>query len=361
MLKKNKWKFVISCVLILLPVLFGLIMWNKLPDSMTTHWGPDGNADGFGGKVFAVFGIPAIMLVLHFVCLLTTYLDKRQARQNPKALGILFWIMPFASLFANGIVYGAAFGKSFEMILLVPILLGVMFLLIGNYMPKVIQNRTLGIKIFWTLNNEENWNKTHRFAGKVWVIGGLVLLASVLLPTRVMVWVIVCDIVAMILLPVVCSYLIYRRHRAEGIDYTPAPKGKAEKTATAVSAILVPILLIGVAVLMFTGDVKVTCEDTAFAIDATYWTNIEVAYAEVETLEYREDLDVGLRTSGFASARLSLGIFENGEFGSYTLYAYAGAEEYIVLTSGGKTLVIGLRETEATRALYDTLVTKIKE
>ena len=171
MLKKNKIKVIISSIIILLPALFGIIMWNDLPDIITTHWGADGNADGLSGKVFAVFGTPIILLIFHFVCLLFTSLDKKQKDQNQKALGMVFWILPIISLFANGIMYRAAFGKEFDLAFFMPAMLGVMFIFIGNYLPKVKQNRTLGIKISWALNNEENWNKTHRFGGKVWVVG----------------------------------------------------------------------------------------------------------------------------------------------------------------------------------------------
>ncbi len=72
MLKKNKSRIIISSIIILLPMIFGLIMWDKLPDTMTTHWGADGNADGFSGKVFAVFGLPATYFDIAF-CLLVVY------------------------------------------------------------------------------------------------------------------------------------------------------------------------------------------------------------------------------------------------------------------------------------------------
>ena len=134
MLKKNKSRIIISSIIILLPMIFGLIMWDKLPDTMTTHWGADGNADGFSGKVFAVFGLPAITLILHFVCLLFTLFDKKQKEQNPKALGMIFWILPVVSLFTNGIMYRTAFGKEFDLAVFVPALLGVMFIFIGNYL-----------------------------------------------------------------------------------------------------------------------------------------------------------------------------------------------------------------------------------
>lgn len=244
------------------------------------------------------------------------------------ALGMIFWILPVVSLFTNGIMYRTAFGKEFDLAVFVPALLGVMFIFIGNYLPKVKQNRTLGIKISWTLNNEENWNKTHRFGGKVWVVGGLIMLFSVFLPLTAMVWIMVCVIAVMVIVPIVYSYYIYKQHQKEGIVYTTPPRSKAEKIAVKISAIIVPIILIGVAVLMFTGNIEVHCEDTSFTINATYWSDLEIDYSEVDTIEYRKDLDVGVRTNGFGSARLLMGIFQNDEFGSYTLYAYTGAKEF---------------------------------
>ncbi len=361
MLKKNKLKVVISSIVILLPILFGIIMWNDLPDIITTHWGADGNADGFSGKVFAVFGLPFIHLILHFVCLLFTSLDKKQKEQNQKALGMIFWILPVISLFTNGIMYRAAFGKEFDLTFFMPALLGVMFIFIGNYLPKVKQNRTLGIKISWALNNEENWNKTHRFGGKVWVVGGLILLLSIFLPLTAMVWVMVCVIAAMVIIPMVYSYSIYKQHQKEGIIYDAAPRSGTEKIAVRITAIIVPIIFVGVAILMFTGSIEVKCEDTALTINATYWTDLEIDYSEIDTIEYRKDLDVGVRTSGFGSPRLSMGIFRNDEFGSYTLYSYTGAKEHIVLTSGEKTLVIGMSDTKETQAIYEAMIEKVGE
>ena len=361
MLKKNKLKVVISSIVILLPILFGIIMWNDLPDIITTHWGADGNADGFSGKVFAVFGLPFIHLILHFVCLLFTSLDKKQKEQNQKALGMIFWILPVISLFTNGIMYRAAFGKEFDLTFFMPALLGVMFIFIGNYLPKVKQNRTLGIKISWALKNEENWNKTHRFGGKVWVVGGLILLLSIFLPLTAMVWVMVCVIAAMVIIPMVYSYSIYKQHQKEGIIYDAAPRSGTEKIAVRITAIIVPIIFVGVAILMFTGSIEVKCEDTALTINATYWTDLEIDYSEIDTIEYCKDLDVGVRTSGFGSPRLSMGIFRNNEFGSYTLYSYTGAKEHIVLTSGEKTLVIGMSDTKETQAIYEAMIEKVGE
>lgn len=361
MLKKNISKMIISSVILLLPILYGVIMWDSLPDVITTHWGVDGNADGFGSKAFAVFGLPVILLAFHAVCLLFTSLDKKQKEQNQKALGMIFWIIPAISLFTNAIMYRAAFGKEINFAFLMPALMGAMFLFVGNYLPKVKQNSTLGIKMSWTLNNEENWNKTHRFAGKVWVVGGIAILLCMFLPLAVMVWAVLSITIVMVILPVAYSYGVFRQHQKQGIVYAAAPKSKAEKIASRIAAVVVPLILVGITLVMFTGNVQVQCGDTSFQIHATYWTDMQVDYSRVDTVEYRKDLEVGVRASGFASARLSLGAFQNEEFGVYTLYAYTGAKAFVVLTSGEKTLVIGLRDTEAAQTIYQTVLSKIAE
>ncbi len=361
MLKENKFKVIVSSVVILLPIIFGLVMWNELPDTMTTHWGADGNADGFSAKPLAVFGLPVMLLVVHLICLLFTAKDKSQKGQNKKALNIIFWIVPLLSLFSNGMVYAIAFGKPFDFIMLMPALLGIMFVFIGNYLPKVKRNRTLGIKVSWALNNEENWNKTHRLGGKVWVISGLMMLFSIFLPEAAMAPVMVCAIIAAIIIPIVYSYCLYKKHQKEGIAYVDAPSSKAEKMAIRITAAIVPIILIGVAISMFTGDIEVHCEDTSLRIEADYWADIEIDYSEIDSLVYRDDFDTGARTNGFGSPRLSMGTFQNDEFSSYTLYAYTGAEEYIVLEVGEKNLVIGMKDTDKARELYQSILAKMDQ
>jgi len=356
MLKGNKTKIIISSVITILPLLFGLIIWNDLPDTMTTHWGFNGEADGFSSKGFAVFFLPIFLLFTHLFCLVVTSLDKKQANQNKKALEFVFWIIPIVSLLTNGMMYAVALGKDVSFEIITPVMLGVCFILVGNYMPKTKQNHTLGIKISWTLKNEENWNKTHRISGKVWTIGGIIILLSALLPIKAMMLVMICTTLAIVIIPFIYSYRLYKAHQEEGLSYDNQPKSKAEKMGLKITAISTPLIIILVVVSLFTGNIEVDCKENSFEITASYWTDIEVPYSEIDSIEYREGLDVGIRTHGFGSPKLSMGTFKNDEFGKYTLYAYTKAEEFIVLTSDGKTLVIGMRDGDETQALYDELL-----
>jgi uncharacterized membrane protein len=173
MIKKNLGKLILGSVLILLPVLIGLLLWNQLPEQMVTHWGVDSVPDGWSGKGMVVFGIPAIMLVLHWACMLVTAADPKSKEQSKKPMNMIFWIVPVISLVCCGMIYAQAMEVKLDIDTIALVLMGVTFLYIGNYMPKCKQNFTLGIKLPWTLNSEANWNATHRLAGKVWMAAGV--------------------------------------------------------------------------------------------------------------------------------------------------------------------------------------------
>ena len=143
--------------------------------------------------------------------------------------------------------------------------------------------------------------------------------------------------------------------------YAKTPQTRAKKTAVKGTAVLLPIILLVVAILMFTGNVEVKCEEETFAINATYWTDLEIAYSEIDTVTYRTDWDAGVRTNGFGSPKLAMGIFQNDECGSYTLYSYTGAKAYVLLTSGERTLAIGMSDVNETQEIYRVLTEKVKK
>ena len=92
MIKQNKAKILLSSAVILLPAVYGIIMWNHLPDTMATHWGADGITDGTAGKALAVFGLPLLYLLVHLFCLWLTLRDQEKRQQSRKALRRIFSI-----------------------------------------------------------------------------------------------------------------------------------------------------------------------------------------------------------------------------------------------------------------------------
>ncbi len=360
MIKNHKWKAILSSVVILLPMLFGLMMWDRLPATMVSHWGGDGVADGTAPKVFMVFGMPLILLALQWLILLAETVLQRNHPQNHKIVAIVYGILPAISLVVHIFIYSVALEKDWNLITLIPLLIGALFFFLGNYLPKTTRNRTTGIKLHWTMGNDENWQKTHRLGGKLWFWGGLLIMASALLPLKIAVGVMFVMIVVSVIVPTVYSYSIYKKHKAEGIEYEPVFNKKSDKVAIWITAVAVPLILIGTTVLMVTGNIEVAFGNTGFQINASYSDDLTISYDEVDSVEYRESIDVGFREMGFASARLSTGTFKNKEFGRYTLYAYAQGQGAVVLRKGANVLVIVGKTAEETKTIYDAIASKVQ-
>ena len=212
MLKQNKGKMILTSILILLPILLGLLLWDRLPEAIPTHWNMNGEADGWSSKPLAVFGLPAFLLAIHWLCLLVTASDRKNEKQDAKVAGMIIWICPAISLLTCVAVYATALGMEPNMTNLPFLLMGAIFVIIGNYLPKCRYNYTIGIKLPWTFASEENWNATHRFGGKVWVIGGMMLMLGIFLPVSWKVWVMLGSIVVLAILPAIYSWNYQRKH-----------------------------------------------------------------------------------------------------------------------------------------------------
>lgn len=207
---KNKREIILTTALCLVPMIAGAILYSRLPDSIATHFGVDGQPDGWSGKAFAVFGLPAILaginLLLHFA--LRT--DPKRKNMSPALFNIAIWTVPAVSILTNAFVLANALGYDSRIEVILPLLVSLLFIVIGNYLPKTKQSYTMGIKLPWTLASEENWNRTHRLAGFLWVIGGILMIILSLLhlwPS----WLVIVLITLLALVPAIYSYSLYKK------------------------------------------------------------------------------------------------------------------------------------------------------
>jgi uncharacterized membrane protein len=122
---------------------------------------------------------------------------------------VTIWTIPLLSLICSGATLGRGLGYDVRIERILPVLMGVLFVVIGNYLPKTKQSYTMGIKLPWTLASEENWNRTHRLAGFLWVLGGIYFIVVSFIGWSVPAFVI--PLAVMVLLPIVYSYLLYRK------------------------------------------------------------------------------------------------------------------------------------------------------
>ena len=213
MIRKNLKLLLITSVVILLPILVGIILWNQLPEQIPSHWNAAGEIDRWSSKAFTVFGMPLILLGFQWLCVLGTSADPKRESHPEKILHLVFWIIPVLSVILHAITYAVALGKEVRVEMVMPIMIGLIFAIVGNYLPKCKQNYTIGIKIPWTLSSEENWNKTHRFGGKVMVAGGVFILSTAIWGNF---WILIGALLVMLLLPTIYSYRLYRKQIAGG-------------------------------------------------------------------------------------------------------------------------------------------------
>ena len=358
MIKQYKRQIIISSLLVLSPILPGVLLWNQLPAQMPMHWGGDGAVDGYGSKLFGVIGVPLLLFGLHWLCILLGMLDRKNHEQNPKAFGIIFWVCPVISVIASGSVYSISLGGKIPAWSMTQIMLGLLLILIGNYLPKCKHNRTLGVRVKWTLANEENWNATHRMAGKTYVAAGFLMMVTAFLPEQWLIAVMLFVVAPIVMLPVLYSYLYYKKQVRGGADpslFTPQ-LGKGARIISICCAVLLVIFLI---VLNVTGKVSVECGESAFTVSSTYWQGMTVSYDEVETVEYRDARNAGFRINGFGSPKLSVGLFRNEEFGDYFRYTYTQCDACIVVRGAGNVLVISGKDAAQTQEIYQYLMQMI--
>ena len=208
MIKKNLNILIITSIVILLPVLTGVVLWDTLPEQIPTHWNAAGEIDGWSSKAFAIFGLPLMMLAMHWLCVLGTAADPKKANHSDKLIHLVLWIIPIISVVLFALTYVAALGTEVRMEMVMPLLVGFVLTVVGNYLPKCKQSYTIGIKIPWTLHSEENWNRTHRFAGRLWLVCGLGIMLTAFVGGF---WFFLPIVLVMVLAPTVYSYLLHRK------------------------------------------------------------------------------------------------------------------------------------------------------
>ncbi|PMC57826.1 hemolysin expression modulating protein [Dolosicoccus paucivorans] len=209
MFKENKKTILITALLPVLPIVFGLLLWNQLPEQMATHFNADNKVDGFSSKLFTVVGLPLIMLGGHMLSALMTTIDPRRRNISNKMFSLVLWLMPFISIFTLTMIYAYNLGIPINTNLFGHLLVGLIFLIVGNYLPKIRQNYTIGIKLPWTMNNEENWSRTHRLGGVVWMIAGAFILLSGFITSFNAEWTLLGVVLVAILVPTIYSLYLH--------------------------------------------------------------------------------------------------------------------------------------------------------
>ena len=215
----NKKQLLLPMLICLFPALIGVFLYEKLPEQLPIHWNGAGEIDDYSHKAMVFFGFPIFFMVMELIMYAGISADPKKQNQSPKVKTLCLWLLPVTLLLVYSITVTVALGYEVNVINIICLFLGAVFVIIGNYLPKGKQNYTIGYRIPWTLNDAENWNKTHRLAGYLWIVGGLILIVSALLVHDTVVLPgVTCGLIVLCFVPVAYSFILYRQKNNECND-----------------------------------------------------------------------------------------------------------------------------------------------
>ncbi|MFB3787946.1 MAG: SdpI family protein [bacterium] len=189
--------------------------WLHVPadQRIPVHWGINGQPDRYGSKFEGLLSIPLVSCILFALFLAIPWLEPRRMNleRSQKAYKAIIIGLFLFMLVLQGTMVFSALGYPFGMSQIVPTGVGLLFLLIGNYMGKMRSNFFMGIRTPWTLSSDLSWNKTHRLGGKLFAgFGVLMMILPWLVDGSVLFGFLIAGIVIVALVPIVYSYVVWK-------------------------------------------------------------------------------------------------------------------------------------------------------
>lgn len=212
---KNKTT-VITTIICILPILLGVLVYDKLPDTIAVHFDSSGTGDGFIPKSIAVFGLPLLFALLNLYSHFRVYSDPQNTNVSVMLRNILQWTFPVTTMIVIPVTLFLAMGMALPIVLIIQSMVGVLVIAVGNYLPKCKKNYTVGIKLPWTLHNDDNWFKTHRFAGFLWMLGGFALLFNAIFDISE--YVVISTFALLVIAPFLYSYTLFVKYNKTKIE-----------------------------------------------------------------------------------------------------------------------------------------------
>jgi immunity protein, SdpI family len=200
-------------VLVAAAFVFTAVVVNRLPERVPTHWNAHGEVNGWSSRAFAAWLMPAMMGVIALILPLLPNIDPRRANYDKFRGTYDFVVLAIIAMLGvlHVAVLGSALGWPISMARLTPLMIGALFLLLGNVMPRARPNWWFGIRTPWTMSNDRVWERTHRVGGYVFAGAGVMLmLLAVLLPSMALPVIVVVAVTAGIV-PLVYSYVAWKQ------------------------------------------------------------------------------------------------------------------------------------------------------
>ncbi len=200
-------------IIVAIPFIYLAYLWNELPAKVPVHWNLKGEIDRWGEKQELLL-IPILLpLLIYVIFLVVPFIDpKKQLRKmGAKYDNLKFLLTLFMSVLALFIIHTAK-EASFSNPSSIFILIGVLYIVFGNYFKTIKPNYFIGIRTPWTLENATVWKQTHQLGGKIWFVGGIVVIISALvLPKDVSYVFFIISTLLLAFIPIIYSYVLFKK------------------------------------------------------------------------------------------------------------------------------------------------------
>ncbi|MDP2737059.1 MAG: SdpI family protein [bacterium] len=205
----------IPLALLTLSIFASVFFYNNLPERVATHWNFAGEVDGWGSGQAQAIALPLLTTGMYILFLLLPYLDPKKERYEQfskiyhifKNIILSLMVVIYFVIGLNGLGYNLPVG------VIIPGLIGLLFIVLGNYMGKIKMNWFMGIRTPWTLSSEEVWNKTHRFGGKMFILAGFLMMAQIFLPLIWRLPIFIISIAGLLFGTIGYSYVLYLKEK----------------------------------------------------------------------------------------------------------------------------------------------------
>ncbi|OGF25222.1 hypothetical protein A2331_05935 [Candidatus Falkowbacteria bacterium RIFOXYB2_FULL_34_18] len=214
-IKPNLKTEIIPILLILVLGISSFYFYSYFPERVPIHWNFAGEPDNWGSPLFAAFMLPALISIMYLFFLFLPTVDPKKERyaQFHKIYHIFKTIIMFFMAVIYFVASLNALDYNIPIDVYIPLLIGLMFIIMGNYFSKIKPNWFIGIRTPWTLSSEYVWNKTHRFGGKIFMLGGLALMLVSLFPPIWRMVILFTTVIIIIFGTVGYSFLIYIKEK----------------------------------------------------------------------------------------------------------------------------------------------------
>jgi len=209
----------INWILLILPIIYIAINWSAFPERVPIHFNIDGEPNNYASKIVGLILLPGINIFTYILMLITPIIDPRKSNYALfiNKYSIIRTLLHLFLCIVILLVCYYSLGHKINISEIGSYSIIAMFLILGNYLGNLRSNYFIGIRVPWTLENEEVWNLTHRFAGKLWVISSLIALISVFLFKENEI-IFPIYITTIVMIPIIYSFIKYKEINHKNVN-----------------------------------------------------------------------------------------------------------------------------------------------